>query len=272
MLGSEVAHERRLSGGCVGDVRLVELADGRRVVVKLGARGSGLDIEGSMLADLSGKLPVPGVLHGEDDLLVMEHVEHDGVTGASGERHAGELLARLHAQSQDRFGYGYDTLIGGLHQPNPWTDDWVEFFGEHRLVYMARQASDAGRLSGRTLARVERFSAGALGDLIGGGGAPSLIHGDVWGGNVLAHEGRIAAFIDPAVYYGDAEVELAFVTLFGTFGDAFFERYSEIRPIRAGFFETRRDVYNLYPLLVHARLFGGGYGASVERTLDRFGA
>ena len=84
-------------------------------------------------------------------------------------------------------------------------------------------------------------------------------------------EGRIAGFVDPAIYYADAEIGLAFSTLFSTFSDAFFARYGEIRPMRPGFFEERRDIYNLYPLLVHARLFGGHYASSGERTLKRFG-
>jgi fructosamine-3-kinase len=103
------------------------------------------------------------------------------------------------------------------------------------------------------------------------GSPPSLVHGDMWTGNVLCKGGRIAAFIDPAVYYADAEIELAFSTLFGTFGEAFFDRYREHRPLQPGFFEARRDLYNLYPLLVHVRLFGGSYVGSVERTLRQFG-
>ncbi len=105
---------------------------------------------------------------------------------------------------------------------------------------------------------------------------PSLIHGDMWGGNVLcrttATGQRISGFVDPAIYYADAEIELAVATLFNTFGDAFFVRYTERRPLRPSFFEERRDLYNLYPLLVHVRLFGGGYVGAVGRIPDRFGA
>jgi fructosamine-3-kinase len=100
---------------------------------------------------------------------------------------------------------------------------------------------------------------------------PSLIHGDVWTTNVLAEGEQITAFLDPAIYFAHAEIELAFTTLFGTFGPAFYERYHQIRPIGPGFFETRRDLYNLYPLLVHVRLFGGSYVNSVHQILARFG-
>ena len=98
---------------------------------------------------------------------------------------------------------------------------------------------------------------------------PSLIHGDVWTTNVLASSERITGFLDPAIYYADPEIELAFITLFNTFGRPFFQRYHELRPISTDFWEIRRDLYNLYPLLVHVRLFGGGYVGAVEQILDK---
>lgn len=118
--------------------------------------------------------------------------------------------------------------------------------------------------------RIEALCA-RLGEWLEEPARPSLIHGDLWGGNVLAADGRISGFIDPAIYYADPEIELAFTTLFGTFGDAFFRRYGELRPLRARFFEERRDLYNLYPLLVHVRLFGGEYVSQVEAILRKFG-
>jgi len=135
---------------------------------------------------------------------------------------------------------------------------------------MGGEAARAGRMPQRLYARLEKF-ADNIERWLNEPEHPSLIHGDVWTTNVLAHNGRITGFIDPAVYYAHPEIELAFTTLFGTFGSAFFERYRELRPLKPGFFEERRDIYNLYPLLVHVRLFGGGYAASVDQTLSRFG-
>ena len=135
---------------------------------------------------------------------------------------------------------------------------------------MAGEAHRVGNLPARAMARIETLAA-RLDRWIKEPSTPSLIHGDMWGGNVLAKGGRIAGFVDPAIYYADAEIELAFSTLFSTFGDSFFRRYAEHRPIRPGFFEERRDLLNLYPLLVHVRLFGGSYVQSVERTLAKFG-
>ncbi|MEW5728555.1 MAG: fructosamine kinase family protein [Pseudomonadota bacterium] len=267
--GRRVAGTRALAGGCVGEVLLVALADGGRLVAKL---GPGLEPEGWMLEFLAraSALPVPAVVHSDDDLLLMEHVEASGGLSAAGEAQAAELLAALHGRRWHSFGLERDTLIGGLHQPNPPTARWLDFFRDHRLLFMAHEAHRAGRLPGAVLAAVEAL-AGRLERWIDEPEAPGLIHGDCWGGNVLARNGRVAAFIDPAVYYADPEIELAFGTMFGTFGDAFFRRYEDLRPIRPGFWEARRDLYILYPLLVHVRLFGGSYVAGVERVVARFG-
>lgn len=268
----------RLAGGCVGDVRRATFTSRDTVVVKSG--DGSLNIEGAMLRLLRERsvLPVPEVLHAEPGLLVMEHLENEGTitSRASEQEHAATLLAALHsilppAPNESKYGLDFDTLIGGLAQPNGWMTSWVEFFAERRLVHMAREAQRAGMLERDLLARVERFARDRAPSLLQEPAHPSLLHGDAWGGNILVRSGRVAAFIDPAVSYGHAEIELAFGTLFGTFGDAFFNAYTDRRPIPDGFFEIRRDVYNLYPLLVHARLFGGGYVAQIDATLRRFG-
>lgn len=259
-----------LSGGCVGEVYRAAMPDGVDIVAKI---GEGLAIEARMLRYLAehSTLPVPNVIFSDDDLLLMEAVESDGDLGADAQHHGAELLASLHNITTDQgFGFPEPTVIGGLHQPNPWSHNWRTFFAEQRLMYMGGEGVRAGRLPTALMARVERF-AGALDRWIEEPSQPSLIHGDMWGGNVLSERGRITGFIDPAVYYADPEIELAFSTLFNTFGDAFFSRYQELRPLRPGFFEERRDIYNLYPLLVHVRLFGGSYVSSAERTLHRFG-
>ncbi len=261
-----------LSGGCVGEVYRIEMADGTRLVAKTGNTGSGLAIEGSMLRQLAemSDLPVPGVIHADDTLLLMDYIETSGNLNDSAQAHAAELLAALHGVEGPDFGFERDTLIGGLHQPNPGTARWLDFFRDQRILYMGRQALDAGRLPGRLMTRLETL-AGRLERWISEPAHPSLLHGDIWTGNVLCRDGRIAGFIDPAIYFGDPEIELAFSTLFGTFGRPFFERYAMLRELKPGFFEERRDLYNLYPLLVHVRLFGGSYVGSVDRTLTQLG-
>ena len=270
--GSRPVRFQPLGGGCVGDVRKVTLDDGRAVVVKSGDPGSGLDLEGFMLEYLRehGGLPVPDVLYADDGVLLMSCLETAGGISSGAQTEAADLVAALHDVSAEAFGFDRATVIGGLHQPNDENQSWVAFFRDQRLLYMGRHGLEAGRLPGALMSRLETLAA-RLGEWLDDGAKPSLIHGDMWAGNVLCHRGRISGFVDPAIYYADAEIELAFSTLFSTFGDAFFDRYREHRPIRPGFFEERLELYNLYPLLVHVRLFGGSYVASVERTLSRFG-
>lgn len=270
--GQRVVGTRPLHGGCIAEVLRLELGDGGRLAAKVSDPAAcGLAVEARMLRYLTAHttLPVPRVLYADDGLLLMDFVPSVGGLDAGAQRHAAELLAELHGLSAPAFGFDWDTLIGPLRQPNSRTEDWREFFRDQRLLFMGRQALDSGNLPARSFAALERLC-GKLDRYIDAGIRPSLIHGDVWGGNVLARDGRIAAFVDPAIYYADPEIELAFSTLFGTFGEAFFDRYRQIRALAPGFFEVRRELYNLYPLLVHTRLFGGGYAASVERSLARF--
>jgi len=263
-----VASARRFADGNTTELWLIDLADSRRVVAK---HGNGLTLEGAMLRHLAAnsRLPVPELFHADDTFLVMSWIEQDGSLTASAQEHAAELIADLHGVGADHYGFTFDTLIGPLHQPNPESSDWIAFFRDHRLMHMARLALEENRIDSGLMAGIERL-AELLPDLIGEPAPPSLIHGDLWGGNVLACRGRIAGFIDPAIYHADPEIELAFSTLFGTFGEPFFRRYTELRPIQPGFFEVRRDLYNLYPLLVHVRLFGGSYQRQVARIVSRF--
>lgn len=277
LLDTPPEHIRPLSGGMIGEVYRVDLADGRTIVAKTGATAAAkLSIEGYMLRYLHdhSRLPVPEVLHSEDTLLLMTFIEGESRLGHAEQRHAAELLADLHSVTQPQFGLERDTLIGPLHQPNPLTDSWIDFFREHRLLYMARLAHDDGPLPDQLLARIEAFSA-HLEDWLLEPDQPSLIHGDIWTTNVLTRNGRVTGFLDPAIYYAHPEIELAYTTLFGTFGrtfgSPFFEHYQRLRPIAPGFFEQRRDIYNLYPLLVHVRLFGGSYINSVDEILRQFG-
>jgi len=272
-LGERLRSARPMGGGCIGEVYRVELTDGTSLVAKLDREGaSHLEREAYMLRYLREKsdLPVPEVYHGSETLLLMEFVEGSSRFSEGAERHAAELLAGLHEITSDAYGHERDTLIGSLDQPNPPTERWIEFFREYRLLYLANVAHDAGRLPPEELKRIETL-AGKLDDLIEEPEQPSLIHGDVWSANVLAKGDRITAFLDPAIYHADPEIELAFISLFNSFGEAFFARYGEMRPIRPGFFEVRRDLYNLYPLLVHVYFFGGGYSGSVRSILSRFG-
>lgn len=270
-LGRRPTGMRPLPGGCIAEVVKLTFDDGGDALAAKIAPQGGLALEATMLETLKARspLPVPAVVLAEDDLLVMDYLEGGDPLTAEAEEDAARHLAALHAVTAERFGLERDTLIGPLHQPNPWTERWLDFFRDQRLLYMGHVARERGRLSAADMSALERLC-GKLDRYIEQPPAPALIHGDMWSGNVLARGGRIAGFVDPAIYYADPEIELAFSTLFGTFGEPFFKRYHEIAGLRPGFFEVRRDLYNLYPLLVHTALFGGGYAGSVRRTVERY--
>jgi fructosamine-3-kinase len=271
-LGERLLSARPMGGGCIGEVYRAELSNGKSVVAKMDRAGeSHLTREAYMLRYLkeNSELPVPEVYYSSETLLLMEFMPGKGDLSRA-QLHAAELLAALHGVTGSDYGHERDTLIGSLSQPNPQRSSWVEFFRDQRLLYLAGVAYDAGRLPVGLRHRIEKL-AGRLGEILEEPEHPSLIHGDIWGGNVLAKGDRITAFLDPAIYHADPEVELAFISLFNTFGDPFFERYRELRELRPGFFEERRHLYNLYPLLVHVYFFGGHYVDSVQSTLDRLG-
>jgi fructosamine-3-kinase len=273
VLRTDVIGEEILAGGCVGDVRRLTLADGRVIVAKIGAGAApGLALEGFMLEYLAEytRLPVPRVLSADNHLLLMEYIAAGGAMDARAEEDAAEHLAALHGVTAAAFGFSCATLIGGLPQPNTQSKSWRAFFRDQRLMHMGRAALDVGRLPAAVFGRLEKMCA-QLERWISDAATPALIHGDMWGGNILVRGSRVVGFVDPAIYYADPEIELAFGTLFGTFGEAFFRRYGELRPLAPGFFEERRDLYNLYPLLVHVRLFGGSYVGNVSRILRHFG-
>lgn len=271
-LGERLLSARPMGGGCIGEVYRVELENGTPLVAKVDREAaSHLEREAYMLGYLreNSELPVPQVYYGSETLLLMEFIEGSSRFSREAEHHAAELLAALHDVTADAYGHERDTLIGSLDQPNPWSESWVEFFRENRLLYLADVAHRSGRLPAGDRGRIDRL-AGKLEGLIEEPERPSLIHGDVWSANVLAKGDRISAFLDPAIYHADREMELAFISLFNSFGQSFLDRYRELRGIRDGF-ETRRNIYNLYPLLVHVYFFGGGYLGSVRSTLSRFG-
>ena len=270
-LGVGVTALRRAGAGNTG--ALVQFRDGAgHAYIAKTAEGGGvsLEIEGYMLRLLEdGGLPVPRVYLGADDLLVMDDLQPNARGGRDFEAEAGTALARLHRDNEgDMYGLDRDTLIGPLDQPNNRESDWLTFFRDHRLLAFARHARDKGRIDRQLMRNIEAL-AGKLDSYITRPETPRLLHGDAWAGNILARDGHLAGFIDPAIYYGDPEIELAFVHLMGGKSQDFFDSYYTIMPYREGFNELRRDLYNLYPLLVHTILFGGGYAREVARIVTR---
>jgi fructosamine-3-kinase len=241
--------------------------------VKLaGSAGSAsLAAEAQGLAELAAAraLKVPRVLaHGAaagTAFLALEWIAAVA-PDARCEARLGAGLAALHGQHAARFGYGHDNFIGATPQENAWMDDWATFFREQRLrpqLARAAQRGFAAEVSG-----AERLLEVVPALLAGRTAAASLLHGDLWGGNWLAGEDGEPVLIDPAVYYGDREADLAMTTLFGGFGAAFYRAYEACAP-RAPGWQVRTDLYNLYHVLNHANLFGGGYAHEARAMMER---
>lgn len=271
-LGRYPEHIIRLSGGCVGDVFKITFKNAQPVVAKTGPAGSNLDVEGRMIKYLQSHsaAPVPDIAYCDDELLLMSWIDSNNELLSNIEQHAATVVSDLHAVKNTQFGFNEATLIGGITQPNDWHENWVDFFRDQRLLYMANLAVRRGRFSSDTMRSIEKL-AGRLPRWIKNDAMPCLIHGDVWSGNVICRNGELSGLIDPAIYYADPEIELAFIKLFNTFGEPFFNAYQKHNKIKPGFFEERVDLYNLYPLLVHAVLFGGGYVEQVKKTLKAYG-
>jgi len=263
-----------VGGGCVSDARRVVLADGRTVFAK-GAGGlpTGLlDVEAAALRWL-GEVPgvaVPGVVAVTADVLVLEWVPPGPPTGRTDEA-LGRRLAALHraGTGRDRFGWGRDGFIGRLPQRNtPGDASWAGFWLSHRIGPLVERAVGAGAIDPRARRAVERL-ADRLPGLAGPPEPPARVHGDLWPGNVHVDAQGEPWLIDPAPYGGHREVDLAMLHLFGRPGPATVAAYDEDFPLADGW-RDRLTLWQLEPLLVHAVMFGGGYGASALAVVDRF--
>jgi fructosamine-3-kinase len=263
-VGSGVESLRRVGGGDINDGYRAELADGRSAFVKTRADAPAGEYaaEAAALAWLAepDAIGVPAVLGVSDALLALEWLE----PGARGDEVGfGAGLARVHQAGADTFGGSADLHIGALTLPNDPLADWPEFYAERRLrplLAKARLSADGNRAVEAVCDR--------MADLAGPPEPPARLHGDLWSGNVLWSGGR-AHLIDPIAYGGHREGDLAMLQLFGSPGARFFAAYEEVAPLAEGW-QDRVGLYQLFPLLVHAALFGGGYGASVARAAAQY--
>lgn len=252
-----------LSGGDIARVWTLETAHGRVVIKQDDATRLAGEADGLRALRAAGtRLVVPEVLGRDGDLLVMEALQRAS-RGAQGERTLGEGLRELHARQGDTHGWERDNACGLTPQPNTPCRDGRVFQRERRLLPLGRACADRGLLTAATLETLT----GVADDLETWlpDTAPSLVHGDLWSGNVL-YTPRGPAIIDPAVYRHYPEVDLAMLTLFGSPSAAFFEAYWDGAP--PADWLRRETLFQLYPLLNHLLLFGSGYRGAVERSVS----
>ena len=284
---AEVLGTRTVGGGCINEGLKVRTGEGDLFLkwnADAGHRFFRVEAEGLRALAASDTVGTPAVLarSREGDpvaWILLEWIE-EAAPNEDSWRRLGRELAALHrcSEGDGRHGWHNDNVIGSLPQPNRWTEDWGDFWAERRIRPLARELASRGVLSPRQLDTVEKAADRVCALLTRAAEAdgPSLLHGDLWSGNVLFSRGRDRrrgggadpVLIDPAVYVGHREVDLAMTRLFGGFPRAFHRGYDEAWPLRPGH-ERRRPAYELYPLLVHARLFGGGYVAASVRAAER---
>jgi len=305
--GAEVTGGSRASGGSINEAWALELAGGGRAFVKTRADAAPGEYatEAAGLGWLAqpDAVALPGVLavgDGDGDgprFLALEWID-EGRLDAAGEEALGRGLAALHAAGAPDFGAPPPDApappaapdagarpeaeaapdvarapraplrIGELSLPNEAAPDWPTFYASHRLAPLVALCLERGTLSASGARAVERVCE-RMDDLAGPAEPPARLHGDLWGGNVLAGADRRARLIDPAAYGGHREVDLAMLRLFGAPSARVFAAYEEAAPLADGHRE-RVELWQLFPLLVHAALFGGSYGASVERAAVRY--
>lgn len=273
--GSPVAAVRPVGGGSINRALRADLADGRSVFVKYhpDAPPGAFRAEAEGLAWLAEARAVrtPAVVAvGEAPgprFLALEWIAR-GAGGPAAQEALGRGLAALHLAAPASFGLDRDNMIAGLPQPNGPLPTWGEFYGRRRLEPMARRAVGDGLLPAAFLPRLERLCA-RLPELVGPPEPPARLHGDLWGGNAIIDAEGGPAVVDPAVYGGHREMDLAMMRLFGGFGARVFAAYEEVHPLAAGHGE-RVPLCQLYPVLVHVCLFGGGYAGQAEGIVSRY--
>lgn len=271
--GFRIESRKRAIGGCIdqafrirggGETLFVKLARAERLT-QLQAEAAGLD-ELRAAAGLRVPVPVTSGRAGTRAFLVVEYVALRPLDGDAMVA-LGEGLAELHGVIAPRFGWERDNAIGATPQRNARSASWTEFWRENRLGYQLELAAARGN---QALARAGERLLAKLGALLAGHAPePSLLHGDLWGGNAAMDERGAPVLFDPAVYYGDRETDLAMTELFGGFSPLFYEAYHGAWPPDDGYREVRRDLYQLYHLLNHDALFGGHYGGEALRRIER---
>lgn len=260
---------RRLDQGDVNDVWLTATPDGPMVLKRNAAPPPGLfaaEADGLERLRAAEALRIPAVVAQAEEFLLLEYLPPaaPGDPAAFARRFA-EGLAAQHRLTADAFGLEIDNYLGTQLQPNAWTVRWPDFYRARRLLPQVERAKAAERLPAErerlvraVLDRLDLF----LEEMPDG---PSLLHGDLWSGNFLCAAGGAPALIDPAVYFGPREMEIAFIELFGGFPPGFVDAYDEAFPLDPGY-SRRRPLHHLYPLLIHLNHFGERYGPAVERV------
>lgn len=271
---SDYVYHQVVSGGDINQAFKIVTSAGS-YFVKYNSSPNALDMLekealGLALLDSAQAIQTPKVVgtgfSGQYAFLVLEFVEKQEY-GKDFMAEFGHKLALLHQKSDSSFGLSHSNFIGSLVQNNQQHTTWEAFFINERLVPQLKMARDCGKLPKKVITWFDALFA-RLADIFPNE-SPALLHGDLWAGNYLCGRNQTPYLIDPAVYYGHREMDIAMTQLFGGFPNSFYEGYQRVFPLEKAW-KSRIEIANLYPLLVHVNLFGGGYVDTVDKIVRKF--
>lgn len=268
-----VSNIQMQGGGCINKAAVLETSEGKMFVKWNYSNLHNMfdvEVKGLEILRSAGEMVIPNVLglieEHDESFLFLEMIEPQKQEPRFW-ADFGVRLAKLHRHTSRSFGLEYDNYIGSLPQKNNQMDSWVDFFYQNRLMAQLNLAFENHKMDRSIMIHFENLYK-RLNEILPVE-APALLHGDLWGGNVLKATDGTVSLIDPAVYYGHREMEMAYTKLFDNNPIEFYWAYNEEFPLASGFKE-RIEIYNLYPLLVHVNLFGGGYVNQVKKIVSKY--
>jgi protein-ribulosamine 3-kinase len=271
-----VVRQVGVAGGCIANGTRLELSDGHSLFAKqsetlpsqmFAAEALGL---AAMRSDRGPRIPQPLAVSTtpHSGFILMEWISSGRPDTGFYEKFGRKLARMHHSLVGDRFGFESDNYIGSTEQRNEWSENWCEFFASRRIGFQARLARDRGRTDAGLSRSIDSLI-NRIDTLLTEPEHPALLHGDLWGGNFLCDDSGEPVLIDPAVYYGHPEADLAMTELFGGFSPEFYRAYGDEKRLEPGYAE-RRDLYNLYHMLNHLNIFGGSYSGSVRSIVSHY--
>ncbi|MCP5062707.1 MAG: fructosamine kinase family protein [Ignavibacteriae bacterium] len=271
ILKEKIISANSIGGGCIANAQKITTESGNLYFVKQYSKSEIHRTEANGLKELAkaNAIRIPQVIHHDDSILVLEYIQSaNQVKNFS--VIFGRQFAELHKYTSDKFGFYEDNFCGSTTQKNlPQKSNWAEFYLENRLLFQYKLAEQNGYVSPEmqhTFHHLEK----EIHNIIGGSEEePSLLHGDLWSGNYMTDEKGMPCLIDPAVYYGHREADLAMTKLFGNFGSTFYSSYQETFPLHEGW-EFRENIYKLYHIFNHLNIFGEGYYSQVIDLMESY--
>ncbi len=268
--GEKINNKSSLGGGCIGDSNKVTTTDGNTYFVKSYKKNGVAKAEATGLKELekARAIKVPRVIGYTENTLVLNHIESHGQTKYF-QKKLGQQFANLHKYKSSKYGFSENNFIGDSDQKNNYSDDWIFFYTENRLKFQIKMAQKNGYADRHLKDKFSKLEFLIPKILKGSEEEPSLLHGDLWGGNVMSDENGDPCLIDPAVYYGHREADLAMTKLFGGFSMDFYKSYNETFPLKPGYLQ-RENLYKLYHILNHLNLFGRIYYGQAISLIDSY--